>query len=88
MFWRILDFTSFVVGLDIQQKINVHYSGARSFRTQSPYYVSDDGSGLRPQMSDHQVKTQGTVSTAAADQGTTISLTSDEAEKWHTLYRT
>ncbi|XP_029686652.1 probable ATP-dependent DNA helicase HFM1 isoform X3 [Takifugu rubripes] len=59
------------VGLDIQQKINVHYSGARSFRTQSPYYVSDDGSGLRPQMSDHQVKTQGTVSTAAADQGNT-----------------
>uniref|UniRef100_A0A674N2S1 Probable ATP-dependent DNA helicase HFM1 n=1 Tax=Takifugu rubripes TaxID=31033 RepID=A0A674N2S1_TAKRU len=38
------------VGLDIQQKINVHYSGARSFRTQSPYYVSDDGSGLRPQI--------------------------------------
>lgn len=83
MFWIILDFTSFVVGLDIQQKINVHYSGAKSFRTQSPYYVSDDGSGLRPQMSDHQVKTQGTVSTAAAaDQGTTISLTSDEAENF------
>lgn len=77
MFWRISGFTSFVVGLDIQQKMNVHYSGARSFRTQSPYYVSEDGSELRPQMSDHQVKAQGTVSTAAADQGTTISLTSD-----------
>lgn len=82
MFWRILDFTSFVVGLDIQQKINVHYSGARSFRTQSPYYVSDDASGPRPQMSEHQVKTQGPVSTPAPDQGTTISLTSGEAENF------
>lgn len=74
------------MGLDIQQKLNVHYSGARSFGTESPYYVSDDGSGLRSEMPDHQVKTQGTVTSSAADQGTTISPTSDQAENRHTVY--
>lgn len=74
------------MGLDIQQKLNVHYSGAQSFGTETPYYMSDDGSGLRPQQSDYQPKIQGQYTTSAPDQGTTQSLTSDKAEIWHTVY--
>lgn len=65
----------FIVGLDIQQKLNVLYSG-----TEIPNYMSDDGSGLRPQQSDPQSKIQGQYTTSAPDEGTTQSMTSDKAE--------
>lgn len=68
------------MGLDIQQKLSVHYSGAQSFGTETPYCMSDDGSGLRSQQSDHQPKIQGQCTISAPDQGTTQSLTSDKAE--------
>lgn len=69
-----------IVGLDIQQKLNVHYPGAQSFGTETSYYMSDDGSGIRPQESDHQPKIQGQYFTSAPNQGTTQSLTSEKAE--------
>ena len=61
-----------IVGLDIQQKFNVYYSGARSFGSESPYHISHDRTGqrgqhsaLKPQSTDHSA-------TSAADQGTTL----------------
>lgn len=69
-----------IVGLDIQQKLNVHYSGAQSFGTETSYCMSDDGRGMRPQESDHQPKNQGQYTASAPDQGTTQSLTSEKAE--------
>ncbi|XP_076601310.1 putative ATP-dependent DNA helicase HFM1 [Chaetodon auriga] len=39
------------VGLDIQQKFNVYYSGARRFGTDNPYNISYDRTGQRPQHS-------------------------------------
>lgn len=71
------------MGLDIQQTLNVHYSGARSFGTESPYYISDSSSGLRPQASDHQ--SQGQNTSSAPDQGTTRSLKPCKAEIWQTV---
>ncbi|XP_027140746.1 probable ATP-dependent DNA helicase HFM1 isoform X2 [Larimichthys crocea] len=65
------------VGLDLQQKFNVYYSGARRFGTDNPHYVSCDRAGQRPlhsavkPQSIHQAATQRQTSTSATDQGNT-----------------
>ncbi|XP_073346991.1 probable ATP-dependent DNA helicase HFM1 [Pagrus major] len=59
------------VGLDIQQKFNVYYSGARRFGTESPYYISYDRTGqreqhsaLKPQSTDHAASQRENASSA------------------------
>lgn len=44
-------FPSWTVGLDIQQKFNVYYAGARSFETDNPTSMSHDSAGETPQQS-------------------------------------
>ncbi|XP_044076280.1 probable ATP-dependent DNA helicase HFM1 isoform X2 [Siniperca chuatsi] len=62
------------VGLDIQQKFNVYYSGARRFGTDNPYNISYDPTGQRPQpsalkpQSTDQATTQRENATSATDQ--------------------
>ncbi|XP_041804440.1 probable ATP-dependent DNA helicase HFM1 [Chelmon rostratus] len=65
------------VGLDIQQKFNVYYSGARRFGTDNPYNTSYDVPGqrlqhstLKPQSTD-QAATQWENATSATDPGNT-----------------
>ena len=68
------------MGLDIQQKFNVHYSGARRFGTDDPYRVSYDRPGQRPQHSApkpqfaDQAAAQRENATSAPDQGTTLNF--------------
>ncbi|KAI3375127.1 hypothetical protein L3Q82_021643, partial [Scortum barcoo] len=68
------------VGLDIQQKFNVHYSGARRVGTDNRYNISYDPTGQRPQLSAlkpqsaDQAATQRENATSATDQGTTLWL--------------
>ncbi|KAM9349950.1 putative ATP-dependent DNA helicase HFM1 [Symphorus nematophorus] len=63
------------VGLDIQQKFNVYYSGDRRFGADNPYYISCDRTGqrlqhsvLKPQSTD-RAATQRENATSAADPG-------------------
>ncbi|XP_059199855.1 probable ATP-dependent DNA helicase HFM1 [Centropristis striata] len=62
------------VGLDIQQKFNIYYSGARRFGTDNPYKIQYDPpaqrlqlSALKPQTAD-QAATQRENTTSATDQ--------------------
>lgn len=68
----ILALSYLIVGLDIQHKFNVYYSGARRFGTDNPYYISYDHSGQRPQQSTDQAVTQKEDASSATDQGTTL----------------
>lgn len=69
-----------IVGLDIQQKFNVYYSGDRRFGTDNPYNISYDRTGQRPQhsalkpQSTCQAAAQREDATSAPDQGTTLQL--------------
>ncbi|XP_032386453.1 probable ATP-dependent DNA helicase HFM1 isoform X2 [Etheostoma spectabile] len=60
------------VGLDIQQKFNVYYSGARRYGTDNPYNKTYDPTGQRPQplkpQSTDQDGTQSEYATSATDQ--------------------
>ncbi|XP_030258654.1 probable ATP-dependent DNA helicase HFM1 isoform X4 [Sparus aurata] len=56
------------VGLDIQQKFNVYYSGARRFGTESPYYISYDRTGQRGQHSELKPQSTDHSATSATDQ--------------------
>lgn len=74
--YRVADFSSLVVGFDIQQKFNVYYSGARGFGTDNQYNAQYDPieerpqhSALKPQSTD-QAAPQKENATFAIDQGT------------------
>nr|XP_046265686.1 probable ATP-dependent DNA helicase HFM1 isoform X2 [Scatophagus argus] len=56
------------VGLDIQQKFNMYYSGARRFGNDNPHYISYDRSGQRPQQCTDQTAAQRENATSATDQ--------------------
>lgn len=61
-----------IVGLDLQQKVNVYYSGARRFGTDIPHGVSCDRSGQRPLHSAVKPQSihQAATSISASEQGT------------------
>ncbi|XP_034038430.1 probable ATP-dependent DNA helicase HFM1 [Thalassophryne amazonica] len=63
------------VGLDIQQKFNVYYSGARSFGTDIPYNVTYDRSAQKHQHAALMQTAPPTdcITASAADQGTSQS---------------
>lgn len=80
LFFSFFPFSSPIVGLDIQQKFNVYYSGARRFETDNPYNISynrteqrPQHSALKPQSTD-QAAAQRENATSATDQGTTLQL--------------
>ncbi|XP_068605031.1 probable ATP-dependent DNA helicase HFM1 [Brachionichthys hirsutus] len=56
------------VGLDIQQKFNVYYSGAKKFGTDNSYCLTRDRTGQRLQQFKSQAPTQRENDTAAAEQ--------------------
>lgn len=68
----VLTSSSPTVGLDIQQKFNVYYSGARRFGTESPYYISYDRTGQSGQHSELKPQSTDLSATSATDQGTTL----------------
>ncbi|XP_054622739.1 probable ATP-dependent DNA helicase HFM1 isoform X2 [Dunckerocampus dactyliophorus] len=63
------------VGLDIQQKFNVYYSGARRFETDNLYNTSYDCAGRRPQQSSPNPQC---VDKAAPLRGNTTSSTQQD----------
>ncbi|XP_037643041.1 probable ATP-dependent DNA helicase HFM1 isoform X3 [Sebastes umbrosus] len=67
------------VGLDIQQKFNVYYSGARRFGTDNPYNIPYDPTGQRPQLS--ALKPQSTDQAATQRQNATSSPDQDLGNK-------
>lgn len=70
--WTIFNpFSHFIVGLDIQQKFSVFYSGARRFGTDSPYNTTYDSPGQRQnQQSIDKAAPQRELTTAFTEQGT------------------
>ncbi|XP_068196676.1 uncharacterized protein [Antennarius striatus] len=56
------------VGLDIQQKFNVYYSGAKKYATDNSYYLTHDRTGQTLQQSKLQAASQKENDTSAAEQ--------------------
>ncbi|XP_038574292.1 probable ATP-dependent DNA helicase HFM1 isoform X1 [Micropterus salmoides] len=67
------------VGLDIQQKFSVYYSGARRFGTDNPYNISYDRTRQRPQPS--ALKLQSTYQAATPRENATSATDQDLVNK-------
>ncbi|XP_019733399.1 probable ATP-dependent DNA helicase HFM1 [Hippocampus comes] len=63
--------SSVYVGLDIQQKFNVYYAGARSFETDNPSSMSHDSAGETPHQS--AAKPHSAIKAAPLQENTTSS---------------